>query len=205
MRSCPTQRRRARYRRHLDPAQGLCSEDLAENDPARDGQVDAGCRDHERGADAHDGQDRHVLGEQRQVAGRPELSGSKQREDDDQQQEEGEGDQDRCRRELTEAGGRGLDIGRDVRRRLDRQLGLERGVVGAGHAATSFAYAPEIAAIRRSTSASPRWKRATRAPRRMTSIRSETSSTSGRLCEMRTTARPRFRTVAMSSSTFASG
>ena len=57
-----------------DQVQELHGEDLAEHDAARDREVDAGGRDHERRADADDGQDGDVLRELAEVRGGVELA-----------------------------------------------------------------------------------------------------------------------------------
>ncbi len=170
--------------------------------PRGNREIDARRRDHERGADADDRQDGDVLGELAEVRRRVELPGGLDREHDDDREQRAEGD---------DYGAASRRRCRSVRGRLAppsrRRLGLR--LRGRAALLALVMPAPRSNTRRRSRrsaarrSASPRRKRATRAPRRMTSMRSATSSTCGRLWETKTTARPRSRMRVISSSTFA--
>src|SRR3954454_4448482 len=175
----------------------LGGDDTGEDEDPADREVDACGDDHvghpRRKHEQHGG----VGGDVASVGDVDERARVEQAEDDDEPEQDEPDPRARPRDEALPEGRRALPA-----------LVVELGLVGRRggdltHAASpSWVMAPVMAPTTSSIVTSPRRKRATRVPRRRTSMRSATSKTSGMLWLMRTTARPCSRTRTMRSSTW---
>ena len=149
---------RARHAQH-----DLSGRDRGEDENRADGEVDPAGDDHEGLPDRENEKNRRVDGEHRQIEARPELLRAQCREDRDQRDQQNENPPPAKK------------LGPALQRRDSFVVRFAQR--GCAHAARSSTDPLVIAATRRSTLASCAENRATRRPRRRTSIRSATAST----------------------------